>query len=94
METYKIIYRCKTLERLGWIDDKISQWQKKMQDPKLSTYVEFIKYAKIVTKLSKERMKILSEKNIVECNFCKDTGFKKVGETDNKITIARCDCSK
>lgn len=55
MKMYKIIYKGKTLERLGWIDEKISQWQKKMQDPKLSTYVEFVKYAKIVTKLSKER---------------------------------------
>ena len=30
----------------------------------------------------------------IECKICKDTGFKKVGETDKKITIARCECSK
>ena len=56
---HKIDYKRKTLERLGWVEEKISQWQKKMQDPKLSTYVEFIKYAKIVTKLSKERKYLL-----------------------------------
>lgn len=42
-------------ERLEWVEEKIKEWQKQMQNPKLSTYVEFIKYAKIVTKLSKER---------------------------------------
>ena len=42
-------------ERLEWVEKKIREWQKQMQNPKLSTYVEFIKYAKIVTKLSKER---------------------------------------
>lgn len=42
-------------ERLELVEKKIKEWQKQMQNPKLSTYVEFIEYAKIVTKLSKER---------------------------------------
>tara|TARA_B110000285_G_scaffold108234_1_gene122938 strand:+ start:195 stop:572 length:378 start_codon:yes stop_codon:yes gene_type:complete len=74
MKTYKIYYKGNTLERLRWVEEKISQWQKKMQDPKLSTYVEFIKYAKIVTKLSKERRCLHLQKNI-ECKICKDTGL-------------------
>ena len=43
-------------ERLKMIDENLKGWQKQMQNPNLSTYVEFVKYAKIVTKLNKERM--------------------------------------
>lgn len=32
-------------------------------------------------------------RGVVECKICNDTGFKKVGETDKKITITRCECS-
>tara|TARA_R110000764_G_C10740376_1_gene350718 strand:- start:19 stop:240 length:222 start_codon:yes stop_codon:yes gene_type:complete len=49
--------------------------------------------------LQAEMFKLMQAKNlhlqnVIECKICKDTGFKKVGETDKKITIARCDCSK
>lgn len=42
-------------DRLKMIEDNIKRWQKQMQNPELSTYVEFVRYAKIVTKLNKER---------------------------------------
>jgi len=44
-----------TLERLNWVDANIIKWQKEMQNPNLSTFVEFVKWAKIVTRLNKER---------------------------------------
>lgn len=42
-------------KRLEWVEENIKKWQKQMQNTNLSTYVEFVKYAKIVTKLNKER---------------------------------------
>ena len=42
--------------RLEMIDDQIKGWQKEMQNPTLSTFVEFVQYAEIVAKLNKERM--------------------------------------
>lgn len=42
-------------DRLEMIDNNIEGWQKQMQNPNLSTFVEFVKYAKKVTALNKER---------------------------------------
>ena len=31
---------------------------------------------------------------VIECEICKDTGFRKLKSTDKVLTITRCDCSK
>jgi len=40
---------------LEWVEEKIKEWQNMMQTEKLSTFPEFVKYSKIVTKLNRRR---------------------------------------
>ena len=40
---------------LEWVEERIKAWQHVMQTQKLSTFTEFVKYSKIVTKLNRRR---------------------------------------
>lgn len=51
-------YKTILTERLEFLDANIKGWQKQMQNPNLSTYDQFVKYAKIMADTKRIEIKV------------------------------------